>query len=221
LGIVLLLLAAAAYAPLRLRLVAALASLALFPFLFAPPSYVTGQFHAFFANIGQCAAVHQDRFADIGGIVRTFGWELPRRISVLVRCAAGFIFLGLWLKGSRRLREPYRAMWLLALAASYLMLFNPMNEANSYVILAPAIGLWAMAALGAPSMRRFGWMSMAICLSMGILPSVLHPVFGNYFALFWHPVMTILFIGALTRLVLLEAGSEKRGAGRSAPVTFE
>lgn len=204
LGIVMLLLATVVYAPLRLRLVTALAALALFPFLFAPAGYVTGQFHAFFANIGKCAAVHQDRFADIDGVIRTFGWELPERISVIVRFAAGGIFLALWVAGARRLREPFRAMWLLALAASYLMLFNPMNEANSYVILAPALGLWAVAALSSGPRRWFGWLTVAISLSMSLLPNLLHPVFGNYFALFWHPVMTALFIGILAWLVLRE-----------------
>ena len=55
--------------------------------------------------------------------------------------------LGLWLMEARRLGEPFRAMFLLALSTSYLMLFNPMNESNSYVILAPALGLWAVAAI--------------------------------------------------------------------------
>ena len=216
LGIVILLLAAPVYAPLRLRLPAALAALALFPFVFAPPGYVIAQFHAFFANIGQCAAVHEDRFADIGGIVRTVGFEIPRRVSTGVRFAAGPGFLALWLASARRLREPFRAMWLLALGASYLMLFNPMNEANSYVILAPALGLWAIAALSFPAMRWFGWMSAAICLSMSLLPNLLHPVFGNYFALFWHPVMTILFIATLAGLVL---GKNAAWGGREADVS--
>ncbi|MDR3568573.1 MAG: glycosyltransferase family 87 protein [Syntrophobacteraceae bacterium] len=202
LGIVMLLLAATAYGPLRFRLAATLAALFLLPFVFAPSGYVAGQFHGFFENIGKCALVHEDRFADIGGIVRTFGLELPRRLSVIARFAAGPLFLVLWLTGARRLREPLRAMWLLALAASYLMLFNPMNEANGYAILAPALGLWAVAALKNPATRRFGWMSVSICLSMSILPNLLHPVFGNYFALFWHPVMTILFIASLAGLVL-------------------
>ena len=218
LGIVMVMLAAVVYAPLRRRLLPALAALALFPFLFAPAGYVTVQFHAFFANIGKCAAVHDNRFADIGGIVRAFGLELPGAISTIARFAAGGIFLVLWLMGAKRLREPFRAMWLLALYASYLMLFNPMNEANSYAILAPALGLWAVAALGSPSLRWFGWLSVAICLSMSLLPNLLHPVFGNHFALFWHPVMTVLFIFILAWLVLRAydqtiTGSWSPGAG--------
>ncbi len=202
LGIVMLLLAAVFYAPVRLRLLAALAVLALFPFLFAPAGYVMGQFHGFFANMKTCAALHQDRFADIGGIFRTFGVELPERLSLMVRFAAGGLFLTLWVAAARLLREPFRALWLLALAAAYLMLFNPMNEANSYVILAPVLGLWALAALSSPAVSRFGWLTVGISLSMSLLPNLLHPLFGNYFALFWHPLMTAIFIGVLAWLVL-------------------
>jgi hypothetical protein len=32
---------------------------------------------------------------------------------------------------------------------------------------------------------------------MGCLPNLVRPLFGNYFALFWHPVMTIVFLGML------------------------
>jgi hypothetical protein len=194
LGAVLFLLSVAIYAPLRLRLVFALAAIALFPFLFAPADYVIAQHRAFFANMQACAVVTQHRFADIGGVIRTFGWELPGGISKLVRVAAGGIALALWWAWAGRLKEPFRAMWLLALTACYLMLFNPMNESNSYVILAPALGLWAAAAMAAPQTRRFAWLTAFISLSMGLLPNLLRPIFGNYFALFWHPVMTTVFI---------------------------
>lgn len=204
LGIVMLLLAAAFYAPLRLRILTAIGLLAVFPFLFAPAGYVSAQFYAFFTNIGKCAAVHQNRFADIGGIMRTFGIEMPRPISVSVRIGAGGIFLWLWLAGAKRLGEPFRATWLLTLASTYLMLFNPMNEANSYVILAPAFGLWAPAAFSAARRRWFGWLTVAICLSMSLFPALLHPVFGNYFALFWCPLMAAIFISILAWLILGE-----------------
>ncbi len=197
LGAVLLLLSLVVYSPLRWRLVAALAALALFPFLFAPADYVIAQYAAFLANIQKCAVITENRFADIGGVIRTFGWEMPGGISKLVRVAAGGATLGLWWTGARRLREPFRALWLLTLSACYLMLFNPMNEANSYVILAPALGLWAVAALDAPPTRRFGWLTASISLSMGLLPNLVRPLFGNYFALFWHPVMTAVFAAML------------------------
>jgi hypothetical protein len=197
LGVVLLLLSVVIYAPLRWRVVPALAALVLLPFLFAPPDYVIDQYHAFLTNMQVLAALAEHRFADIGGVIRTFGWELPSRVSTLMRVAAGGLTLGLWVMGARRLCETFRALWLLALTAGYLMLFNPNNEPNSYVILAPALGIWAVAALDSSRTRRLGWLMASISLSMSLLPNLLRPAFGNYFALFWHPMMTAVFMGIL------------------------
>ncbi|MCX6907615.1 MAG: hypothetical protein NTY01_06180, partial [Verrucomicrobia bacterium] len=135
--------------------------------------------------------------ADLNGIIRTFGMELHGSVSKLMRVLAGGAVLGVWWLGARRWADPLRAMWLYALAASYLMLFNPMTEANSYVIIAPAFGLWVAWALGNPETRRIGWALACMALSMGLLPTVFRPLFGNYFALFWYPTMTIFFVAAL------------------------
>jgi hypothetical protein len=197
LGVVLLLLSVVVYAPLRPRVVPVLAALVLLPFLFAPADYVIAQYRAFFDNMQVLASLAEDRFADISGIIRTFGWELPDAVSKLMRVAAGGLTLGLWVMGARRLCGMYRGAWLLALTTGYLMLFNPNNEPNSYVILAPALGIWAVAALNRPPTRRLGWLMAAISLSMGLLPNLVRPLFGNYFALFWHPMMTAVFIGML------------------------
>ena len=197
LGVVLVLLSVVVYAPLRWRLVPVLAALVLLPFLFSPADYVIAQLRAFLANMQVCASIADHRFADIGGVIRTFGWELPTGISKLVRVAAGGLTLGLWLIGTRRLCGTFRAMWLLALTAGYLMMFNPNNEPNSYVILAPVLGIWAVAALNSSATRRLGWLMASISLSMSFLPNLLRPVFGNYFALFWHPMMAAVFVGML------------------------
>ena len=201
LGIVLVLLAPVVYAPLRWRAALGLIALAAFPFFFARPDYVLAQHRGIVTNLQSCAAVTEHRFADINGVVRTFGGELPARASKLIRVLAGGITLALWWLGARRLTEPRRALWLLALATAYLMLFNPMNETNSYVIIAPAFGLWAVAALELESSRRAGWFIVFAAVSMGCLPNLVRPVFGNNFALLWHPVMTAAFVGLLLALV--------------------
>ncbi|SPF31465.1 membrane hypothetical protein [Syntrophobacter sp. SbD1] len=125
LGVVLLLLSVVVYAPLRWRLVSALAVLALLPFLFMPADYVLAQYRAFLANMQVCASEAEHRFADIGGVIRTFGWELPTGISKLVRVAAGGLTLGLWMMGARRLRGTFRAMWLLAITTGLTDVVQP------------------------------------------------------------------------------------------------
>jgi hypothetical protein len=49
-----------------------------------------------------------------------------------------------------------------------------------------------------PARRRVGWTIAAMALSMPILPNIFRPIFGNYFALVWHPAMTLMFLALLT-----------------------
>jgi hypothetical protein len=210
LGIVLLLLASIYYAPVVRRLPAALLGLALFPFFFGSPDYVLGQYREAWRNLRACAAVTEHRFADLNGILRTLGTPLSPAPSTLIRVLAGVITALAWLWGARRLDPVLRCLWLYALTTAYLMLFNPMNEANSYVILAPALGAWGAWFLFSEEVgrRRLGWGVALMALSMGLLPNILRPLFGNYFALFWHPCMTILFIAILLHFIFWSGGEK-------------
>ena len=219
LGVVLLLLAPLVYGPLRWRLPVVLVGLAAFPFLFASPAYVCSQYQAAWINLQACAVVTEHRFADINGILRTFGTPLEPGASKLVRVLAGGVTAVVWWWGARRLREPQRGLWLYALATAYLMLFNPMNEENSYSILAPALGGWAAFFLFSPEAGRargLGWIIVAMALSMGLLPNIVRPLFHNYFALFWHPFMTLVFVALLGCFVWRSPADEGSGERVSA-----
>jgi Glycosyltransferase family 87 len=200
LGVVLLLLAPIVFSPLRWRLPLALVGLAVFPFLFGRPAYVASQYREAWSNLQACAVVSEHRFADINGIFRTFGTAIPPEVSKLVRVLAGGLSAGLCWWGARRLRGPLPALWLYALAAGYLMLFNPMNEENSYSILAPVLGVWGAFFLfssAARAARSLGWVIVFMALTMALLPNLVRPLFGNHFALFWHPLMTLVFLALL------------------------
>ena len=41
------------------------------------------------------------------------------------------------------------------------------------------------------------WLCAAMVLTMGLLPELLRPLFGNRFALAWHPAMTLVFLAIL------------------------
>ena len=196
-AVVLVLLAPAVYRRLRLPMVVALVALAGFPFLFARPAYVLWQYREFLANLRSCAVVPEYDYANITGILWPLHIQLSHSVSLIVRASAGLLALGLWWSGARRLREPLRAFWLLTLAAGYLMLFNPMNESNSYVILAPALAIWAAFFLRRSWRHWRGWAIALMALSMGILPNIVRPWFANKFALCYHPVMTFLFLAIL------------------------
>jgi hypothetical protein len=210
------------YAPMRWRLPLVFVALLAFPFLFASPAYVISQYREAGHNLQACAVVSEHRFADINGILRTFKTALGPEASKLVRMAAGGLTALLWWWGARQLREPMAGLWLYALATAYLMLFNPMTEENSYVILAPALSAWAAVFLLAPfpQTRRaasFGWVIAFMALSMGLLPNILRPAFGNYFALFYHPLAAIVFIGLLAEYARRSGGTVDNSPGVRSP----
>ena len=88
------------------------------------------------------------------------------------------------------------------------MLFNPMTEANSYAIMAPALGAWAVWFLLGPAKERtrtLGWGVVFVAVTMGILPNILRPWLGNHFALFWYPAMAMIFLAMLIGFVWRES----------------
>jgi len=212
-GLVLLLLVPLVYPQVLWRLIVAIIVLAVLPFGLGVPAYVLAEHRAFLANLQVCSEVTKHRFADINGIIRTFGGELAPDVSRTLRMTAGPVTAGVWWWVGRRVREPQRGLLLYALVAAYLMLFNPMTEANSYVILAPAIGLWAVMASAVPGARPMLIGMVCISATMILLPTLLWAVCGNYFKLFWYPAMTIVFVGLVAGVLwLAERKSDEQEA---------
>jgi len=180
-----------------------------FPFLFGPPAYVWGQYLGAWENLRRCSEVTQHRFADLNGLLRTFGIPLTDKASLAVRALAGMLLMLLCWRVSRRETEPRRALIFLSAAGGFLMLFNPMTEANSYVIFAPVLGLMAWWELDRGS-KRLGWLFAAMALTMGLLPNLLHPFFGHYFSLAWHPAMTLGFLLIIAWQVFSPGGPNNR-----------
>jgi hypothetical protein len=183
----------AAYPRLLWRLAVGLAATVLLPFLCAPSEYVRSQFAAEFTNLQQCAAVTDNRFADLNGLLRSVHAPIEGMTSLLVRGGAGLgMALFCWLV-VRRAPERERALGWLASAAGYLMLFNPMTEANSYAALGAPLALWSRS-LFAVGRQNGGWLLAGAAISMALLPTLLRPWLGNFFALAWYPLMAILLL---------------------------
>ena len=173
----------------------------LLPYLTAPTAYVTAQYQAAWLNLRECAVISENRFADLNGIVRAFGTELNGTAGLGLRALAGLAMFLLCVAWVRRKSEPERSLAWFGYSALYLMIFNPMTEANSYVILAPGFAFAAVLAWNR-GFRSVGYLWAAAVLSMGILPNLVRPWFGNGFALVWHPIMALLLLGWLTAVVV-------------------
>ena len=130
-----LLLAAAVYPTARRPLLVGLLLLFAAPFLHPSPSYVWEQYQDFVRCFFQAGRPSGNTWCDFAGLLRTFG--IPAGDALLWGIRAGAALVTLWFcSRAARIRDPFRAAFtVLLLAASYLMLFNPRTETNSYIIL--------------------------------------------------------------------------------------
>lgn len=198
LAIVLLLLAAVGYRTLIPRVGLGLAFALALPFLLAPPAYAWATYGDCVQNLRVAMPASGRIFSDFFGIFRVLGIFPSSQVMMGTRLATGAATLALWLLVSRRFSEPRRVELLHGLATIYLMLFNPMNEMNSYVILAPAVAL--MAARSWESARPLAWTLTFIAVSFGS---------DNYGPANYHatknwlpPLATLLLVGLVMQQIL-------------------
>jgi alpha-1,2-mannosyltransferase len=201
LGLVLLALAAAVYPPLRTRVVVALAALAVLPFLFGPAAYAAAQYRNAFHHLVGLSGTAEHRFADLAGLLGRIGVEPSAGLSLGIRALAGVATLLLAVVAASTGSGARRALTLVLLAATYLMLFNPMTEKNSYAIIAPPLAVGALCCLSAPRFARFGWTFGFVLVSIGVFPELFSRIDRN-FGLWWDPLMMLVVFGLLAWRVL-------------------
>ena len=200
-GLVMLLLAVLVYRPLIWRLCLGLLIFLVLPFLFTDPSYVLSQYQQAIKRLFAASLVTEHRFADLNGLLRTLGIGLTGSVSQIIRIIAGLITAIIWFIGAQQLREPQRACLFQGLATTYLMLFNPMTEVNSYVIVAPFLALYAIRFLIIEGRPVLGWGLIFMGLSIGLFPEIFRSVDRN-FGLWWSPIMMLIFGAILIYSVL-------------------
>jgi hypothetical protein len=201
LGLVVILLAPWGYPRLIARLTAGLAVLAALPFLFAPPSWVLAQYHDAVAHLASWSGTSEPRFADLAALLRHVGVALTPGAATVLRAVAAVAVLLLWIAAARRRVEPSRALTLALLAATYLLLFNPMTEKNTYAIAAPAMGVAAGRAFADGRRSALGWLLAAALVSIGVFPEAFHRLDPGL-GLWWDPLALSAVAAALTAGIL-------------------
>ncbi|MEW4564232.1 glycosyltransferase family 87 protein [Bremerella sp. JC770] len=169
LSIVLILLVGALYAPLRWRLAVGGVLLLLAPFAFQSPDYVWQQYHEFGVCLFHTNRLgHETWWAQIFGMLKAFGLDVPNSIQMVSRllCAVGTLGLCFVLK--QKLDTERFLIWLYTLTAVYLMLLNPRTENCTYCIVGPALGVFYAEALCAKRWASAAWM---MTLAIAILGS--------------------------------------------------
>jgi hypothetical protein len=195
LAVVLVMLVPFVYPRMLWRLPITLAVVLGVPFLFADSSYVLAQYWGCLENLRHCAGPTRNQFADINGLLRIVGLSIPLETIGKVCAAAGLPTLMAWMLLARKTDRPFRAIWLFTLTAVYLMLFNPMNEANSYITLVPAMAFWTVEFLvHSPDTRRTGVVFIFLIASMAFLDNALRPLLGSGFSNWWYPLVTVVWL---------------------------
>lgn len=193
------------------------------PYLFGPPGYVTEQYMAFAVNLTQCFDTSGRTFADINGILMVFGLKLTGTPSLIVRVTAGlFMAVGCLSLGRLFGTDLRRTFLWLGFTGIYIVLFTPMNEGNSFVMLAPAYGLWALwhAEHGEKRIAQFiAFMSLTSAVMSEVLRSVFRHSEVNQFDKFWLPLMALIFLGILVRQMKLAFANGRSLPGRGGDPT--
>jgi alpha-1,2-mannosyltransferase len=193
LGLVMIGLAALAYRTIIWRLLVGGAVLLALPFFFNPPSYVYGESVQSVRHLYDISSTAENRFADINGLLRALGLGLSGRASQLLRMLATAATAWLSVVGAKRATsDAKKAIYILGLSTIFLVLFNPMTEKNSYVIVIPVVALVAILFLLSPQRHTLGWALALMGGSMGAIPELFRkqaPGLG----LWWGPLMILAF----------------------------
>ena len=200
-AIVPLLLAAALYPRTRVWLAVMVAAAAAALFLFQRPGYVVEQYLACFRRIAVASVPPTDTWSDLRGLLIRLGVEVSNTRLIIVRVAAAVPTLMLALQ-ARRHGAVWAASYTFALGATYLMLFIPRTEANSYVILAPAVA--ALAARSGTGVAFWALVGFAIALGCENYGRSIHEMTD----LWLKPLLTIVFaVYLIFRITAATAGS--------------
>jgi hypothetical protein len=219
LAIVLWLLAAAIHRPLRGRLAVAGVLVALLPFATQWPNYVWRQYADCLGMLGSAAQLGANQqWAQFFGMLGCFGVDAPPMLQTLTRLAAAGATLALCLLARKRLPQATADAYLYVLAATYLMLFNPRTENNTYAMLGPALGV-----LAAPIIlvERRKWAALLLgFIAFGTLGSYEIGKLLTPGSVVWlAPAMTVCFVGLIVQRLLRRGESQEIEHTRESPET--
>lgn len=147
LAIVLLLLCGALQKELRIRLLVGGVILAAIGFLNTNMEYVLRQWRLCGAMLTDATDHPDNRFCSLAGLLRILDIQPDQKFLLGIAAVFSLITLGLcWCAYRRKHDRIFIGLTVLGLASTYLMIFNPRTETNSYVILSPVMAAFCVIA---------------------------------------------------------------------------
>jgi alpha-1,2-mannosyltransferase len=201
-GLVMVLLVAPLYEPVRWHLAEGLTAVLASPFFFATPSYVLGQYRLFVSKLVACSRPGPGRWADLTSLLWAAGGHPSEATMTGVRLALAVGALALSWKAVRRWGGPRASILTLAVATTYLMLCNPRTQENSYVILGPAAALCTASALLIGRHRWATALLLAVYVGIGF-----HRAFSVHPNYWLQPWAALIFAGYLVYVTLMRSNA--------------
>jgi alpha-1,2-mannosyltransferase len=151
---------------LRLRGTIAIAAAFALPFLFQSPAYVLDQYQLCVEKLTAAGRPSEVgvRNNDFSGVLGLLGIQFSENVRWALRGVAALLTLLACGLAFRRKPIPHNLVVTIALAAIYLVLFNPRTEGGSYVIAAVPVGVFVAWEI---LERRSRSTALLITLSMG------------------------------------------------------
>ena len=215
LGLVMLLLATVIHRRLIPWVAAISAATVALLWLTASPNYVWSQLIACWHELVHAAPASEMRFHDFNSMLRVFGVDLPDHVVLTGRLAAAVITLAICWLGVNTRPKLDGALLLLGMSTSYLMLFNPMTESNSYIMFSPVVATFAVKCF-TENRPHYGWGLAILALGLGTsnYGNPIHP-----WTLLWlKPLLAGLFMGYLCFDVLQNKTMLRRPQVVTAPL---
>ena len=186
--------------PLRLlpRLLLGLVLVLAIPFLHWNPAFVAHEYVRLVQTLTWATVAEEPRYSDLAALLSHVAIYPPYWLKTLARALFAPAYLALGAVAFRRL-NPAAAAWAVgALAADYLMLFNPRTETCSYVFLGPFLASAALLFFRVPARKWLGW-----ALAFGALGCACDamPVIHGLTDRWLKPLIALLFLPVLVYFI--------------------
>jgi hypothetical protein len=203
LAIVMLLLLGGIHAPLRWRLLPALAAVLAAPFLFQSPEYVAQQYWECCQMFRQASDRGLDPiWPQLFCSLDIWGLPIPARAQTAIRLLAAAATFALAVRAARTGPPARAALLVFSLAACYLMLFNPRTENNTYSCIAPAVALSLALTWRQPGQAK--WSLCFLLIAVGNVGGwAMQELLGTGPKVWLAPLSTAIFAALTIRQIML------------------
>ncbi|MBL7049540.1 MAG: DUF2029 domain-containing protein [Nitrospira sp.] len=159
----------ALYPSSRLRLIIGLVTLFAIPLLFFSSEYVVDTYSVFMQKMLTVSNPGAYKnYSDLHGMLGALGIAVDERLMMAVRALSAFGALVLAWTALKSERPGPAAILIFVISVTYLMLFNPKTENNTYAAFAPAFAVFTAWFFLAAKSKYMGWLFVVMTIGFAL-----------------------------------------------------